>query len=180
MTAPSDFPGSDPSGPTAVPEGLAPPVDPPAAGLAAPPHPDQGAAVEPIRLLLLLGSIWLILVWASMADNPLLPFVDAVRLHLVESQWLLWLMGLELVRQIHYLVSEHWSAYHRFWSDTIFGGFDRAAKRRFSDWTRFRLARIIKLVAFVALFAVVAGQILETSPVLALFETPALGGRRCR
>ena len=127
-----------------------------------------------IRLLLLLGSIWLILVWASMADNPLLPFVDAVRLHLVESQWLLWLMGLELVRQIHYLVSEHWSAYHRFWSDTIFGGFDRVAKRRFSDWTRFRLARIIKLVAFVALFAVVAGQILETSPVLALFETPAL------
>ena len=97
-----------------------------------------------IRLLLLLGSIWLILVWASMADNPLLPFVDAVRLHLVESQWLLWLMGLELVRQIHYLVSEHWSAYHRFWSDRVFGGFDRATKRRFSDWTRFRLARVIK------------------------------------
>ena len=41
-----------------------------------------------------------------MADNPLLPFVDAVRIHLVESQWLLWLMGLELLRQIHYFVSE--------------------------------------------------------------------------
>ena len=119
MTAPSHPPGSDHSGPTAVPEGLAPPVDPPAAG--PPPRRTTRAKVplwNRIRLLLLLGSIWLILVWASMADNPLLPFVDAVRLHLVESQWLLWLMGLELVRQIHYLVSEHWSAYHRFWSDS--------------------------------------------------------------
>ena len=150
-------------------------MDPPAAG-PPPRRPTRPKAPlwNRIRLLLLLGSIWLILVWASMADNPLLPFVDAVRLHLVESQWLLWLMGLELLRQIHYLVSEHWSAYHRFWSNTMFGGFDRAMKRRFSDWTRFRLARIIKWIAFIALFAVVAGQILETSPVLALFEAPAL------
>ena len=56
----------------------------------------------------------------------------------------------------------------------MFGGFDRAMKRRFSDWTRFRLARVLKWIAFIVLFAVVAGQILETSPVLALFEAPAL------
>ena len=47
-------------------------------------------------------------------------------------------------------------------------------KRRFSDWTRFRLARLVKIIAFIVLFAVVAGQILETSPVLALFAAPAL------
>ena len=146
----------------------------PAAGV---PHRDP-AAVPPlwhrIRLLVLLGLVWLVVVWSAMADNPLLPFVDAVRIHVVESQWLLWLMGLELLRQIHYFVSERSAGYHRFWSHGVFGGFDRAMKRRFSDWTRFRLARMVKWIAFIVLFAVVAGQILGTSPLLALFAAPAL------
>ena len=46
-----------------------------------------------IRLLLLFTLAWLILVWAAMADNPLLPFVDSVRIQLHESQWLIWLAG---------------------------------------------------------------------------------------
>ena len=171
MTDPTDLPGYDP-----VPDGLAPPVDPPAAATPPRPRPTRPKASlwQRIRLLLLLGLIWLIVVWSAMADNPLLPFVDAVRIHLVESQWLLWLMGLELLRQIHYFVSERWSAYHRFWANGVFGGFDRAVKRRFSDWTRFRIARILKWIAVIVLFAVVAGQILQVSPVLALFAAPAL------
>ena len=35
------------------------------------------------------------------------------------------LAGIELVRQLHYLVSEHWSRYHRFWSEGVFGRFER-------------------------------------------------------
>ena len=31
----------------------------------------------------------------------------------------------------------------------MFGGFDRAMKRRFTDWTRFRLARVLKWIAFI-------------------------------
>jgi ATP-dependent Zn protease len=118
--------------------------------------------------------IWLVVVWSAMADNPLLPFVDAVRTAGVGSQWLLWLMGLELLRQIHYFVAERSPGYHRFWSEGVFGGFDRSMKRRFSDWTRFRLARMVKVVAFVVLLAIVAGEILGTSPILALFAAPAL------
>jgi cell division protease FtsH len=176
MTAPSDPTGLGPSGPAPVHDGLAPPADPPAAAAPPPRGPTRPKASlwHRIRLLLLLGVIWLVVVWAAMADNPLLPFVDAVRLHVVESQWLLWLMGLELLRQVHYFISERSAGYHRFWSYRVFGGFDRAMKRRFSDWTRFRLARLVKIIAFIVLFAVVAGQILETSPVLALFAAPAL------
>jgi ATP-dependent Zn protease len=176
MTAPSDPTGLGPSGPAHVHDGLAPPADPPAAAAPPPRRPTRPKASlwHRIRLLLLLGVIWLVVVWSAMADNPLLPFVDAVRLHVVESQWLLWLMGLELLRQVHYFISERSAGYHRFWSYRVFGGFDRAMKRRFSDWTRFRLARLVKIIAFIVLFAVVAGQILETSPVLALFAAPAL------
>ena len=127
-----------------------------------------------VRLLLLFGFGWLVIVWAAMADNPLLPFTDAVRIHLVESQWLLWLFGAELVRQIHYFISERWSAYHLFWTERVFGGLDRAVRARLSDWTRFRLARLVKIAALIALFALIAGEILNTSPVLALFQAPAL------
>ena len=176
MIDPPDLPGSHHPGADVATDGLPAPSDPPAA--AAPPPRRATRPKAPlwnrIRLLLLLGLIWLVVVWAAMADNPLLPFVDAVRIHVVESQWLLWLMGLELLRQIHYFVSERSAGYHRFWAHGVFGGFDRAMKRRFSDWTRFRLARMVKWIAFIVLFAVVAGQILDTSPLLALFAAPAL------
>ncbi len=127
-----------------------------------------------IKFLLLLGIVWWLMVWAAMASNPILPFADAVRLQLSNNWWLLALMGLELVRQIHFLISEHWSAYHRFWTTKVFGGVDRALKRRFSDWTRFRLARILKVLLWIAFYAVVAGKILGTSPAVAIFEAPAL------
>lgn len=32
-----------------------------------------------IKFLVLFTVVWFILVWAAMADNPLLPFVDATR-----------------------------------------------------------------------------------------------------
>jgi len=127
-----------------------------------------------IKFLLLLGIVWWLMVWAAMASNPILPFADAVRIQLRSNWWLLALMGLEIVRQIHFLISEHWSAYHRFWTMKVFGGADRAIRRRFSDWTRFRLARILKILVWIAFYAVVAGRILNTSPAVAIFEAPAI------
>jgi len=154
------------------PEGLSAPDEPPHA----PPAPTRPKIPlwNRIRLLLLLTIAWLILVWAAMADNPLLPFVDSVRIQLHDSQWLIWLAGLELLRQVHYLVAERSARYYRFWSQKVFGAADRAMRKRMSDWTRFRLARMIKVVLLVALFAAIAAKVLDTSPVLALFQAPAL------
>lgn len=126
------------------------------------------------RLLLLFVVAWFVIVWGSMADNPLLNFSDAALIQLVDSQWLLWLAGLEVLRQIHFLVCERSARYNQFWTKRVFGGTDRLVRRRFSDWTRFRLARLIKIVLFVVLLAVVAGQLLQTSPILAVFAAPAL------
>jgi cell division protease FtsH len=167
MTAPAD---TTPAGPP--PEGLTPPDEPPRA----PERPTRKrmALWDRIRLLALFLVAWLVVVWASMADNPLLPFVDAVRIQAVETQWLLWLAGAELVRQVHFLISERSAGYHHLWSQRVFGGSERLLRRRLSDWTRFRLARLIKIAFFVLLFALVAAEVLETSPVLALFEAPAL------
>ena len=120
-------PGETMTAPVAhPPEGLSAPDEPPHA----PPPPTRPPMPfwNRIRLLLLFAIAWLILVWAAMADNPLLPFVDSVRIQLHDSQWLIWLAGLELLRQVHYLIEERSARYHRFWSQKVFGAADRAVR----------------------------------------------------
>src|SRR5215204_2001531 len=124
-----------------------------------------------VKFLVLLTALFWFFVWGAMADNPLLPFVDALYDEAEAKWWLFLLGGIEVVRQTHYLVSEHWAAYHRFWTEKVFGGFNRRTGR-LNDWTRYRLARAAKLVVFLVILAIVLGTIFDTSPVLALFELP--------
>src|SRR6202023_3378214 len=46
--------------------------------------------------------------------------------------------------------------------------------RRISDWTRFRISRLVKWVFWIAVIAVVTGKIIHTTPVLALLRGPQL------
>jgi len=82
-----------------APEGLTPPDEPP--------HPHRDATRKPMsiwargRLVALFVLAWFVIVWASMAGDPILPFRDAAIIALYDSQWLLWLAGAEVLRQIH-------------------------------------------------------------------------------
>jgi len=127
-----------------------------------------------LKFLILLGLVWWILVWSAMANNPLMGISDAMRTEVRSGAWVFVLAGLEALRQIHYLISEHWAAYHRFWTQRVFGGFERLTHRRLSDWTRFRLRRLFTWVLWIVIAAVVTGKIIHTSPVLALLRTPQL------
>ena len=124
-----------------------------------------------IKFILLLGGFWLVLVWASMADDPNLGFSDAVRNHVRSASWVLVLLGLEATRQVHYLISEHSAGYHGMWT-RFFG---RVEKRtgRMNDWNRFRLARVFKVMLVLALVAVILGKIYDVSPVQGLFRLPS-------
>jgi cell division protease FtsH len=141
------------------------------------PRDDERSTRKPLALwdrvkfLLLLTALYWFFVWGAMADNPLLPFVDAAYDEAQAKWWLFLLGGIELLRQTHYLISEHWAAYHRFWTQKVFGGFNRRSDRM-NDWTRYRLARTAKLVVFLVILAIVLGTIFDTSPVLAFFELP--------
>src|SRR5689334_23491979 len=79
-----------------------------------------------VKFLLLFALAWFALVWSSMADNPILPFQDAVREMLRSGKGItiMVLFGLEVLRQLHFLISEHWSGYHRLWTRGIFGGIE--------------------------------------------------------
>ena len=124
------------------------------------------------KFLVLLSGTWLVLVWAAMADDPNLPFADAARIQARSAAWLLVLLGLEALRQAHYLVSEHWSGYHRFWTERVFGGINRRSSS-LNDWTRYRIARAFRWMLIVALLAVALGKIYDVSPVQGLFRLPS-------
>ncbi|MEV7971095.1 AAA family ATPase [Sphaerisporangium sp. NPDC088356] len=130
-----------------------------------------------IKILLVLALALLVLVWHDMASfEGIMPFGDAVR-DVTASRAgsiILVLMGAEVLRQFHFLMSERSASYHRFWTTKVFGGFDGWTRRRFSDWNRYRIARALKWLFWIVLLALVLGQILDVSPALALFQAPAL------
>ncbi|MFD0472140.1 hypothetical protein ACFQ0B_30435 [Nonomuraea thailandensis] len=127
------------------------------------------------KFLIALVLAYLVLTWKVMADHEgIMSFPEGARQIAMEYQWIFWLLGVEITRQLHFFVSEHWSGYHRFWSQKVFGGFERWTHRRFDDWTRFRLARALKILFFVTLIALVLGAVLDVSPFTALLQAPAL------
>ena len=127
-----------------------------------------------IKFLLLLALVWVLLTWSVMANNPLVGFSDAVRIEVRAGAWVFVLMGLEAIRQIHYLISEHWAAYYRFWTYRVFGGFERLSHRKLSDWTRFRIRRIVTWAFWIVVVAFVAGKLIGTTPIDALIRGPQL------
>jgi len=129
-----------------------------------------------IKFLFLLVAFWWILLWASMAGDPILSFNDALRIQLRAAAWVFVLIGIEALRQIHFLVSEHWAAYNHFWTVTFFGGIERLTHRKLSNWTRFRLWRAFLILFWISVIAVVLSKLIHPhpTPILALFEAPAL------
>ncbi len=157
--------------PAGTPEGLRPPEGRPR---------DDGRPTrkplplwDRIKLLLLLTALWFLLAWSQKSGNPLVSWSDAFRIESRSGAWILVLIGLELLRQVHFLISEHWAAYHQFWTNRVFAGFARVTHRRFSDWTRFRLWRLITWVFWIAVLAVILGKLNQTSPVDGLLAAPA-------
>lgn len=123
------------------------------------------------KFLLLFVIVYLVLVWAALADNPLLSVGDAFNEITRTRTWLLVLVVIEILRQMHFLVSEIAAPYHGIWQK-YFQAVDFAL-HRLSDWTRYRLSRVIKALIFITLLAVVLGAIYKETPVRALFLAPS-------
>jgi cell division protease FtsH len=161
--------------PVEVPPGVPPP--PPPSGR---PRDEDRLTRKPlslwdrIKFILLLILVWFILVWSVMATNPLPGFSDAALTEVRTGWWVFVLLGLEVIRQVHFLISERSARYHRFWTHTFFGGFERVSHRRISDWSRFRIWRLLVWLFWIAIVAVVVGKIIHTTPILALLRAPQL------
>src|SRR5437879_12463255 len=94
-----------------------------------------------IKFLVLLAGAFGVFVWAAMSDNALLPFGDAFNQQLRAKRWIVVLLAIEVIRQVHYLISERSARYHQFWSVRVFGGIDRRAAG-LNDWNRSLARRV--------------------------------------
>jgi cell division protease FtsH len=127
------------------------------------------------KFLFLIAGLFGLLVWNEyLRIEPLGTWADAVTQIAAGQRWLLILAGIEVLRQVHFVISERSAWYHRFWTERVFGRFNRFNERRFSAWTRFRLRRVILTLFWIAVVAVVLGKVIDASPVVALFQAPAL------
>jgi cell division protease FtsH len=122
------------------------------------------------KFLLLFISVFLILVWALMAGNAFIGFQGAVAEIRRTHSWLLVLVAIEVIRQVHFFVAEFAAPYHGIWQG-YFRVIDKTL-HKLSDWTRYRLSRVIKWLLFVFLLAVVLGAIYKETPIRALFLAP--------
>jgi ATP-dependent Zn protease len=126
-----------------------------------------------IKFLLLFFMLFWFFVWSEYSDaNPFNTVGDAFHDTVASKRLLFLLAGVELVRQIHYLIAERSARYHRFWTDKVFGRFERRVGR-LNDWNRFRAARAFKVVVFLAVVSVVLGAIYDVTPATALVELPS-------
>jgi ATP-dependent Zn protease len=129
-----------------------------------------------IKLLIFLGILWLAglaVVWSTTVRPLDGPFVDAVRIAIDDYWWLLALMALEFVRQVHYFIEERSKGYYRFWQQSVFGGTERGLGKM-NDYTRYRAGRAFKFMLFLLVLSTLLGRIFDTDPVwLGIVEAPA-------
>lgn len=105
-------------------------------------------------------------------DIPLMSWSEALRDQLHAKWWVLILAGLELVRQIHNLISEHSMRWHGFWQKKVFGGWERMMSRM-TPYSRFRVQRLSKRLMFLAVVGAIFSWMWGLGFFQALAEAPA-------
>ncbi|NCV09919.1 MAG: AAA family ATPase, partial [Actinobacteria bacterium] len=103
-----------------------------------------------------------------MADNPLVSFVDAVRMTFNSYGWILTLVSLDVLRQIHYFAAEQFPKYWR-----VVGRIEGVIKspwNRLSSFTQYRLSRILRFVLIVVIGAFLFSAAFDTEPIRAWME----------
>ncbi|CAB4780271.1 unannotated protein [freshwater metagenome] len=122
------------------------------------------------KFLILFTVVFFVLVWSALADNPLLNFSDAVIQVKNTKSWLVLLAIVEIVRQIHFLIAELAAPYHGVWQKYF--TFVDNTLHKLSDWTRYRLSRVIKWILMIFLLSIVLGAVYKETPIRALFLAP--------
>lgn len=126
-----------------------------------------------ILLLLIMGAMIM-----SSPDLGFLGFGDVLRHYFqtTAGRVLATLFGLEVLRQIHYLISERSAAYHSFWQDRVFGGMERWTQTHFKPWTRYRVGRLIRWSFYLLVLGVILDYFIDevNGPIQALIEAPRM------
>jgi len=136
-----------------------------------------GVFWDRIRFLLLLGVFWiagLAVVWTTTVKPLGGSFSEAIRIALNDYWWILALMTLETIRQVHYFIEERSKAYYAFWEKRVLAGSRDRLGKGMDEWTRYRVGRAFKYFLFLLFISILLGRIFDTDPVwLGIVEAPA-------
>ncbi len=102
------------------------------------------------KLMIVLLVILLFSMSLKASNVPILSGAEIVQDQLRTKWWLLVIMGLEVLRQIHYLISERNAGYHGWWTNNVWGRWERFWAKR-NPWLRYRLGRMVKIVIWVTI-----------------------------
>ena len=133
-----------------------------------------------VKVLVILGVFLLILVMYNL-QPPFVGWSEAFDIATDSLLGFILLIAfiLEIVRQLHYFLAEHWAAYNHLWANTIFGGSERRMKRLASDWTRYRASRLLKIGLFLLAIGTAVMILVDgvTNPIDGLLAIPRLIGQ---
>ena len=124
------------------------------------------------RILLALVALWWLLLWTDLSNNPIESFSTAFHLQLSSLWWVEGLIGLEILRQIHYFISERSPRWNRAWAEGVFA-LPRRSLRAASDWNRYRISRVLRVLFILIVLAFLLGAFFHVSPASSLFLVPS-------
>jgi ATP-dependent Zn protease len=134
------------------------------------------AGWDRVKFVVLLAFLWvcgLAIVWTTTVHPLGGSMAEAIRIALRDYAWILVLMGLEVLRQLHYLLEERSKRYYALWQRRLFGGMSRRLGRM-DDWTRYRVSRAFKYAIVLFALSVFLGRIFHTDPVwLGIVDAPS-------
>jgi ATP-dependent Zn protease len=130
-----------------------------------------------VKILVMLGVVGCVSAWARTQANPVMSSGESLYISFVSNWWLPVLIGIEAIRQVHYLIAERSTDYSRFWQDRVFGA---AGKRgdSMNPWRRFRLQRLWRFLIITIAIGVIFGAFTNRSPLGALTALPGIAWER--
>jgi len=121
-----------------------------------------------VKVSALLLGVFYLLVFFKMADNPLVGYMDATRMVFNSYGWLLTLVSLDIIRQLHYFVAERSAKYWK-----VVGRVETLVKapwNRLASFTQYRLLRLFRFIAIAVVGAFVFAAAFDTEPINAWME----------
>ncbi|MFN0027882.1 MAG: AAA family ATPase [Acidimicrobiales bacterium] len=123
------------------------------------------------RVLILLMVVFFMSVAIKHDRIPIMSWREALDDQARAKWWLFVLAGMEVLHQVHLFVCERAGGYNQLWEKGVWGRWERSMEK-LNPWTRYRLGRIVKVMAWGSVALVVFAAIWGVSFLEAVAQAP--------
>ncbi len=123
------------------------------------------------KVTIVFGLFLLLMVMYKQSQVPVLGYAEVVRDQLRAKWWIVGLVVIEWIRQIHYLISERSEGWHGFWQRKVFGAWETRMSK-LDPWLRYRLSRVVRVSMWLTILGFVFAWKWGLSWVQAIAQAP--------